>query len=67
MAIPALTAIRGARANAEITVLARPAVADIYCGQPFADKILKYEDRGRHQGFAGRERLIAVLGEGTHD
>jgi heptosyltransferase-2 len=61
MAIPALEAIRRARAGDEITVLARPAIADLYAGQPFADRILRYEARGTHSGWLGRERLIAEL------
>jgi heptosyltransferase-2 len=61
MAIPALQAIRSARPEAEISILARPAVADALSGQPFADKALQYEFRGRHGGWLGRERLIAEL------
>lgn len=61
MAIPALEAIRRARAGDEIAVLARPAVADLYMGQPFADRILRYEVRGIHGGWLGRERLIGAL------
>jgi heptosyltransferase II len=61
MAIPALQAIRNARPEAEIFILARPAVAESLSGQPFADKVLPYEFRGRHNGWLGRERLIAEL------
>lgn len=61
MAIPALEAIRRARAGDEITVLAQPAVAELYDGQPFADRILRYDVRGGHRGWLGRERLIAAL------
>jgi heptosyltransferase-2 len=61
MAIPALEAIRRARADAEICILARPAVADVFSGQPFADRILPYDFRGRHRGWMGRRRLIGEL------
>jgi heptosyltransferase-2 len=61
MAIPALEAIRRVRVNDEITVLGQPAVADLYDGQPFADRILRYDFRGSHHGWLGRERLIATL------
>jgi len=61
MAIPALEAIRRARASDEIMVLAQPAVADLYDGQPFADGILRYDIRGNHRAWLGRERLIAAL------
>ena len=61
MAIPALDAIRRSRADAEISILARPVVAEIYRAQPFVDKIIFYENRGRHLGFAGRDKLITEL------
>jgi heptosyltransferase II len=61
MAIPALESIRGARAEDEICVLARPAVADLFSGQPFADRILQYDFRGIHRGWLGREKLVADL------
>jgi heptosyltransferase-2 len=61
MAIPALEAIRRARPGAEISILARPAVAETLLGQPFADRTLPYEFRGRHRGWLGREKLIFEL------
>jgi heptosyltransferase-2 len=61
MAIPALEAIRQSQANGEISILARPAVADLLSGQPFADRILEYDYRGRHRGWTGREKLIREL------
>jgi heptosyltransferase-2 len=61
MAIPALQAIRRARVNDEICVLGRPAVADLFSGQAFADRILQYDYRGSHQGFLGREELVSEI------
>jgi heptosyltransferase-2 len=61
IAIPALEAIRRAHASAEMAILARPAVADLYHDQPFADRILNYDDSGRHKGWWGREKLVAEL------
>jgi lipopolysaccharide heptosyltransferase II len=61
MAIPALEAIRHTHAADEICVLARPVVADLFTGQPFADRILQYDFRGRHGGWLGREKLVAEL------
>jgi heptosyltransferase II len=61
MAIPTLEAMRRAHRDDEIYVLARPIVADLYSGQPFADRILAYDFRGRHRGWLGRERLVAEL------
>ena len=61
MSIPALRAIRGRWPNAEIAILARPWVADLYRGQGYADRILVYENRSTHKGFWGRERLARAL------
>ncbi len=64
MAIPALECIRRARAGAEICVLARPAVAELFADEPFADRICRYEFRDDHRGWLGRERLVSeVRGE----
>ena len=61
MSIPALEAIRRARVGEEISILARPGVAGLFTGQPFADRILEYDHRGRHRGWFGREALIREL------
>ena len=61
LAIPACQALRQSHGGDEITILARPAVADVLSGQPFADRIIAYEYRGRHQGWLGREALIGEL------
>jgi len=61
IAIPALEAIRHARPGAEISVLARPAVADLFFEQPFADRVMTFDWRGPHQGLRGRESLIREL------
>jgi heptosyltransferase-2 len=61
IAIPALEAIRRARPEDEICILGRPVVADVLSGQPFANRILQFDFRGRHAGWLGRERLVAEL------
>ena len=61
MAIPALEAIRKSRSGAEIVLLARPSVADLYREQGYADRVIVYENRDRHRGIWGRERLAAEL------
>ena len=61
MCIPALETIRRSRSGDEILILARPAVADLLAGQPFADRILEYDYRGRHRGWLGREALVREL------
>jgi heptosyltransferase-2 len=67
MSIPALRAIRSRWPNAEIVILARPWVADLYRGQGYADRILVYENKGTHRGFWGRERLARALGREKFD
>jgi len=61
MALPALRAVRAKWPEAEISVLARPYVADIYRGQGVADRLIGYEPRGEHRGWQGRERLAREL------
>ncbi len=61
MSIPALEAIRRARSDAEITILARPWVADLYRGQPFADRIIEFDSTGSDRGSLALERVAQAL------
>ena len=61
MSIPALRAIRGRWPDAEIMILARPWVADLYREQGYADRILVYDNKNKHKGFWGREWLAHAL------
>jgi len=61
MALPALRAIRERFADAQIAVVARPYVADIYRDQQICDQLVAYDPRGAHAGFSGRERLAGEL------
>jgi heptosyltransferase-2 len=61
MALPALRAVRGRFPEAEIAILARPYVADIYRGQEVCDELIAYDANEAHGGFAGRERLAGEL------
>jgi heptosyltransferase II len=61
MSIPALRAIRSRWPDAEVVLLARPWVADLYRGQEYADRIVVYDHKGKHKGFWGRERLARAL------
>lgn len=54
MSIPALAAIRRARPEAEIAILARPWVADLYRGQGLADSLIVLDPTGR-----GRDTRMA--------
>src|ERR1700683_5291752 len=61
MSLPALGALRQHWPQAEIAVLARPWVAELYRGQPCVDRVIVYDASGRHAGFMGRERLAREL------
>jgi heptosyltransferase-2 len=61
MALPALRAVRKRFPDAEITIVARPYVADIYRDQEICDQLIPYDPKGLHAGFYGRERLAAEL------
>ena len=61
MSIPALREIRRSFPGSEIVVLARPWVADLYRREDFCDRILTYENRGRHAGVRGKLRLAGEL------
>ncbi len=63
MAMPALLAVREKFANAEIAVVARPYVLDIYREQGIADDLIAYDSAEEHGGFSGREKLAAQLRE----
>ncbi len=61
MALPALRAVRNRFPDAQIAVLARPYVADIYRGQQICDELIPYDPRGDHAGLSGRESLVGEL------
>jgi heptosyltransferase II len=67
MSIPALREIRRARPEAEIVVLARPWVADLYAREDFADRILVYDRNGAHKGLRGKGRLAAEIARERFD
>jgi heptosyltransferase-2 len=61
MALPALRAIRQRYAGAQISILARPYVADIYRDQQVANELIPYDPEGDHRGWSGREKLVSDL------
>jgi len=61
MSIPALAVIRGRFPHAEVVILARPWVADLYRDQGFLDRLILFDHTGRHSGFLGLERLAVEL------
>lgn len=61
MALPAIRSVRARFPRAEIAIVARPYVADIYRHQEVADRLIPYDVRGEHAGISGRERLVVEL------
>ena len=61
MALPTLRAVRSKFPEAEIAILARPYVADIYREQEICNQLIAYESQVKHAGILGRERLAAEL------
>lgn len=60
MSLPAVRGIRN-RPDTNVSVLARPYVADIYRDQDLADELIEYDVRGKHSGLKGREHLASEL------
>ena len=67
MSIPALRAIRESFPDSQITVLARPWVADLYAREEFCDRIIRYDRMGTHGGWGGRWRLAGELRGDQYD
>jgi len=61
MALPALRAVRERFADAQIAIVVRPYVADIYRDQEICNQLIPYDPESLHAGFSGRERLAAEL------
>jgi heptosyltransferase II len=61
MALPALRAIRQRHPDANISIIARPYVADIYREQQVCDELIPYDPKGEHRGWAGREKVASEL------
>jgi len=61
MALPALRAVRLRFPDAEIAIVARPYVADIYRDQEICNQLIPYDPNGLHAGFSGRERLASEI------
>jgi heptosyltransferase-2 len=61
MALPALRSVRARFPDAQLAVVARPYVADIYREQGICDRLIPYDPHGAHTGLAGRERFAQEL------
>ncbi len=61
MCEPAVRALRSLFPRAEITLLVKPAVAELFAGHEAVDHVLVYEFRGKHAGLSGKWELAAML------
>jgi heptosyltransferase-2 len=61
MCEPALAILRTLFPSADITLLVKPAIAELFKGHPGVDRIFVYEDRGRHAGLIGKWTLAGAL------
>ncbi len=61
MCEPALAALRGLFPEAEITLLVKPVIASLLGNHPDVDRVMVYEDRGRHAGLTGKWTLAGEL------
>ena len=67
MCEPAIAALRRLYPQAELSLLAKPAVAELFKGHPAASRVLVYEDRGEHAGLTGKWRLAQAMRRGRFD
>ncbi len=67
LALPALRAVRKRYSDADIAIVARPYVADIYRDQEICNQLIAYDPKSAHAGFSGRERLAVELREQKFD
>ncbi len=61
MCEPALRGLRTRFPSASITLLAKPAVADLFQTDRSLDRVVVYEDHGIHAGLAGKWTLAQTL------
>ena len=61
MSLPAIASVRQTLPQAEISILAKPWVAEIFEKNPLVDRVLIYESPGTHQGMRGKWRLARQL------
>lgn len=61
LALPALRQVRANFPEAEIAIVARPYVADLYRDQAICEELIAYDANGEHRGWRGRERLASEI------
>ena len=61
MCEPALRGLRKLFPDAQIALLVKPAVADLFVGHPALTRVLTYDIKGRHAGLSGKWALAGQL------
>jgi heptosyltransferase-2 len=61
MTLPAVGVTREHFPNAEITILANPVVSPVFACHPWVDRVITFDEKGAHNGIAGRLRLAGEL------
>jgi len=61
MCEPALRGLRRLFPDAQIALLVKPAVADLFAGHPALTRVLTYDTKGRHAGLSGKWILSGQL------
>lgn len=61
MCEPALDLVRALFPEADVTLLVKPGIAELLANHPAVNRMLVYDDRGRHAGLAGKWTLAGVL------
>ena len=67
MSLPALRALRGAFADAELSVLVKQELAGFFDGLRWIDRVVPYRLRGGLQGMRDRWRVISAIRAGGYD
>ena len=61
MSLPALASVRQSFPRAEIFILAKPWVADLFKDSPEINRVILYQSPGIHEGFRGKWKLAREL------
>lgn len=61
MCEPALRGLKQRFPEAEITLLVKPAVAELFIGHPALARVLIYDDKGRHAGLTGKWTVAGLV------
>ena len=67
MCEPALRGLRGLFPEAQIALLVKPAVAELFAGHPALTRVLIYDINGRHAGLSGKWALAGQLRRQSFD